>query len=125
MRDGLKNTRVAVAMPKFKMTREFELSKTLAAMGMPLAFSANADFSGMDGKTDLSISAVIHKAFVAVDEKGTEAAAATAVAIRTLSLRRPLEEPERFKADHPFIFLIRDARSGAILFLGRFTGPAA
>jgi serpin B len=120
---GLKNTRVAVTMPKFKMTREFELSKTLAAMGMPLAFSANADFSGMDGNKDLSISAVIHKAFVAVDEKGTEAAAATAVAI-TLAMRRPVEEPERFNADHPFIFLIRDVRSGSILFLGRFTEPA-
>ncbi len=121
---GLKSTRVSVAMPKFKMTREFELSKTLAAMGMPLAFSDNADFSGMDGKTDLSISAVIHKAFVAVDEKGTEAAAATAVTIRALSIRRPIEPPEEFHADHPFIFLIRDTHSGSILFLGRYTGPA-
>jgi serpin B len=121
---GLKNTRVAVTMPKFKMTREFELSKTLAAMGMPLAFSADADFSGMDGNRDLSISAVIHQAFVAVDEKGTEAAAATAVTIKRLAIRIPVEEPERFNADHPFIFLIRDVRSGGILFLGRFTGPA-
>lgn len=122
---GAKDTLVNAALPKFKMTREFELSKTLSEMGMPLAFSAgSADFSGMNGKTDLFISAVIHKAFVAVDEKGTEAAAATAVTIRALSIRVPAEKPEQFIADHPFIFLIRDTQSGSILFLGRYTGPA-
>ncbi len=121
---GLKTKNVSLTFPKFKATKEFELSKTLAAMGMPLAFTDQADFSGMDGKRDLAISAVIHKAFVAVDEKGTEAAAATAVAISALSMPVP-QESETFNADHPFMFLIRDNRSGSILFMGRYTGPAA
>jgi serpin B len=118
---GLQDTRVAVAMPKLKTTCTFDLSETLAAMGMPLAFSDGADFSGISGKPDLFISAVIHKAFVDVDEKGTEAAAATGVAVSLCSAS--VEEPKRFIADHPFIFLIRDIRSGSILFLGRYTGP--
>jgi serpin B len=120
---GLKNQEVVVSMPKYKVTREVELSKILSAMGMPLAFTAGrADFSGMNGRNDLFISAVIHKAYVEVDEKGTEAAAATAIGVRVMAMpvRR---EPERFVADHPFIFLIRDTNSGSILFLGRFTGP--
>jgi serpin B len=119
---GLANKEVDVALPKFKITQEVELSKILSAMGMPLAFSDSADFSGMDGRRDLAISAVIHKAYVDVDEKGTEAAAATAVTIRALSARIP-RELEHFTADHPFIFLIRDTRSGSILFIGRYTGP--
>jgi serpin B len=119
---GLASKEVDLALPKFKVTREVELSKTLSAMGMPLAFSDNADFSGMSGRRDLAISQVIHKAYIEVDEKGTEAAAATAVVIRALSSRIP-PQLEHFNADHPFIFLIRDTRSGSILFIGRFTGP--
>jgi serpin B len=92
-------------------------------MGMPLAFSDNADFSGMNGRRDLAISAVIHKAYIDVDERGTEAAAATAVVMRALSARIPTQL-EHFNADHPFIFLIRDTRSGSILFIGRYTGPS-
>ena len=76
----------------------------------------------MDGKRDLFISAVIHKAFVKVDEKGTEAAAATGITMRATAVFRP-QQPEEFKADHPFIYLLRDTRSGAILFLGRYLGP--
>jgi serpin B len=114
---------VTVAFPKFKFTRAFELNKTLSAMGMPLAFSDRADFSGMDGRKDLYISNVIHKAFVDVHEKGTEAAAATAVVVATKSA--PPAPKHEFRADHPFVFVIRDHRTGSILFLGRVTNPQA
>jgi len=114
---------VRVAFPKFKFTREFELNKKLAQMGMPLAFSSKADFSGMVGRKDLYISNVIHKAFVDVHEKGTEAAAATAVVMDRLSA--PPAVLQEFKADHPFVFVIRDNRTGSILFLGRVSNPQA
>jgi serine protease inhibitor len=113
--------KVKVFFPKFKMTAEFSLGKTLAAMGMRDAFSTQADFSGIDGKRDLYISAVVHKAYVDVNEEGTEAAAATGVAIRSLAVLRPKNVV--FRADHPFIFFIRDNRSGSILFLGRVNDP--
>ena len=112
---------VRVTFPKFKFTREFELNKKLAEMGMPLAFSDRADFSGMDGRKDLFISNVIHKAFVDVHEKGTEAAAATAIGVKATSA--PPVPTQVFKADHPFVFVIRDNRTGSILFLGRVTNP--
>jgi serpin B len=95
-------------------------------MGMPSAFDATADFSGMTGKRDLFISAVIHKAYINVDEKGTEAAAATAVVMEkamAMPPRRDQPLPPVFRADHPFVFLIRDNRSGGILFMGRVTDP--
>ncbi len=113
---------VHVFLPKFKMTQEFNLSHTLAAMGMADAFSRNADFSGMDGRKFLYISVVVHKAFVEVDEQGTEAAAATGVAVVALGIRQPEPAPT-FRADHPFLFLLRDTHSGSILFLGRVTDP--
>jgi len=91
-------------------------------MGMEDAFSGAADFSGMTGRRDLFISAVVHKAFVAVDEKGTEAAAATGVTMKLTSLAPPTQ-PVVFRADHPFVFLIRDQVSGAILFMGRLADP--
>ena len=86
------------------------------------AFDANkADFSGMDGReNNLFIGVVVHQAFVEVNEEGTEAAAATAVAMRTLSIPEP---PPVFRADHPFLFLIRDNNSGSILFIGRVSNP--
>jgi serpin B len=90
-------------------------------MGMPLAFSNEADFSGMDGERDLYISAIVHKAYVKVDESGTEAAAATGTVMALTSVMR--QPSPVFRADHPFIFLIRDTQSGAILFLGRITDP--
>jgi serpin B len=114
---------VEVALPKFKFTQAFELNKKLAAMGMPLAFSDKADFSGIDGRKDLYISNVIHKAFVDVHEKGTEAAAATAVGIAKLSA--PPQPAVKFQADHPFVFVIRDNGTGSILFLGRVVNPQA
>jgi serpin B len=118
----LRNRKVQVTVPKFKTTAQFMLADTLKALGMPLAFDPDkADFSGMDGKRDLFISAVIHKAFVDVNEEGTEAAAATAVVMKMRSA--PAEPPPVFRADHPFLFLIRDKRSGCILFLGRVVNP--
>jgi serpin B len=117
----LQEHEVVVALPRFKMTSEFSLGDTLAAMGMPLAFSPAADFSGMDGMKYLFVSAVVHKAFVDVNEEGTEAAAATAVVAVGASSGAPMTPV--FRADHPFVFLIRDRRSGSILFLGRVTDP--
>jgi serine protease inhibitor len=112
---------LAVTLPKFKMTTQFELSKTLEAMGMKDAFGAKADFSGMGGEPGLVyLSHVIHKAFVDVNEEGTEAAAATAV----VASRAPGPPQPTFRADHPFVFVIRDNRSGAILFMGRLSNPS-
>jgi serpin B len=111
---------IRIVLPKFTMTFALDLKQTLIAMGMPDAFTAQADFSGMTGNRDLYISAVIHKAFVDVNEKGTEAAAATAVVMQQLSYGTP---PPEFRADHPFLFLIRHNPSGSILFLGRVTDP--
>ena len=112
---------VIVGLPKFKLTSSVELNKYLVDLGMPDAFSGAANFSGMDGTRQLFISKVIHKAFVDVNEEGTEAAAATAVAMTPMAIRR--ETPVVFRADHPFIFLIRDTHSGSVLFIGRMTGP--
>ncbi len=116
---SLKMSRVAVSMPKFEYESKFELSKVLAEMGMPSAF-ANADFSGMDGTRNLFISKVLHKAFVSVDEAGTEAAAATAVVIREMAAIEPSVE---MSIDHPFIFMIRDLETGTILFVGKLIDP--
>jgi serine protease inhibitor len=114
--------KVIVTLPRFTMTQQFELSSALSAMGMPQAFGGAADFSGMTGKRDFTISAAIHKAFVDVNETGTEAAAATSIVMRATAMR--LEPPPIiFNADHPFLFLIRDTRSGSILFLGRVVDP--
>jgi serpin B len=113
---------VQVFFPRFKMTSEFELAKLLGAMGTPDAFSGKADFSGMTGNRDLFISAVVHKAYVDVNEEGTEAAAATGVTMKLTSVSEP---PPVFNADHPFIFLIRDNLTGSILFLGRVANPVS
>lgn len=117
----MRRPEVEVYLPKFKMTSEFGLSDTLAKMGMPDAFDiARADFSGMSGKKDLFISAVLHKAFVEVNEEGTEAAAATGV---MMSLRSMPMRPLVFRADHPFVFIIKDNHTGSILFVGRVVDP--
>ena len=113
---------VVVSIPKFKLTSQFSLASVLKAMGMTDAFSSSANFSGMNGKRDLFISAVIHKAYVDVNEEGTEAAAATAVTMRLTSMG-PSSRPPVFRADHPFLFLIRDNQSGSILFIGRVMNP--
>jgi serpin B len=117
----LHETKVDVTLPKFKTTREFQLKKALSELGMPLAFTFNADFSGINGgKDSLRIADVIHKAYVDVNEEGTEAAAATGVVIEARS--EPPPTPV-FRADHPFVFLIRDRRSDSILFIGRIVQP--
>jgi serpin B len=119
--NDLQPTGVALTMPKFEFDSEFSLTNTLARMGMPIAFSGGADFSGMTGSPDLFISEVIHKAFVSLDEAGTEATAATAVIMGE-------EEPDQqaeVTIDRPFIFLIRDIETGAILFVGRVMNPGA
>ncbi|GAB0183699.1 heterochromatin-associated protein MENT-like [Grus japonensis] len=113
-------TFVDLCLPKFAMKETFELSGNLISMGMRSAFGSNADFSGMAEKGKVGISKILHKSFVAVDEKGTEAAAATAV-IPVTSL--PIGHVLKFKADHPFYFFIRHNISKIILFFGRFCSP--
>jgi len=112
-----------VCSSDLEFTSDFSLKETLSTMGMPVAFTDGADLSGMDGKHDLFISDVIHKAFVSVDESGTEAAAATAVIIAATSVPMP-EQIITMTIDRPFIFLIRDIQTGTILFLGHVTNPA-
>ena len=118
---SLHKQEVIVYLPKFKMTTgPLELKDILKSMGMKGAFSLPpADFSGMTGRKDLFISNVLHKAFVAVDEKGTEAAAATAVVM----MRGGISPEPVFRADHPFVFIIKDNRSGSILFMGKVVNP--
>ena len=108
---------VMIQLPKFQLEAEFYLGSTLASLGMPLAFSTQADFSGMNGSRNLFIDEVIHKAFIEVNEEGTEAAAATAVGIRTTSM------PPMFEVNRPFLFLIRENSTGTILFIGRVMNP--
>jgi serpin B len=124
---GLRKQTVAVTLPRFKVAAQFKLKEALSGMGMPAAFSSDADFSGMVGRQPpVALSEVVHKAFVEVNEEGAEAAAATAVDAYTLASPttvRPLLVV--FRADHPFVFLIRDNRTGTILFLGRLVNPGA
>jgi len=112
---------VALTMPKFEFESSFSLVDTLAEMGMPIAFSTAADFSGMTGARDLFIGEILHKAFVSVDEAGTEAAAATAVIMELTAMP---EEPVEVTVDGPFIFLIRDIETGTVLFVGRVVNPS-
>jgi serpin B len=122
LNQALVYTQVYVYFPRFRMETTYSLSDTLSGMGMPSAFGG-ADFSGMDGTKELFIDAVFHKAFVDVNEEGTEAAAATAV-VMTRSLSVPIDPIPVFRADHPFIFLIQDNDTGNILFMGRMVSPA-
>jgi serpin B len=118
--DSLEHRQVALSMPKFEFDSEFMMKQTLSGMGMPIAFGSGADFSGMTGEPLLYIDQVIHKAFVSVDESGTEAAAATAVDMKLTSAPA---DPVKVAIDHPFIFLIRDIETGSILFIGRVLNP--
>ena len=117
--------KVNVFLPKFKVEQTFDLIPTLMTLGVKDAFDAGvADFSGIAGRRDLYINAAVHKAFVEVDEAGTEAAAATAIGMRLTSA--PMRKPEEiaiFRADHPFIYIIQDELSGAILFMGKVAKP--
>jgi serpin B len=116
--------KVTVGLPRFKMTQAFALKEPLTALGMRRAFGAGADFSGMarEGES-LYVSSVHHKAFVDVNEEGTEAAAATGAAIGALSIGPPGPRIPVFWADHPFAFAIYDVRTGLVLFLGRVVNP--
>ena len=116
--DGMREKEVNVYLPKFKLEESMSLNEPLIDMGMKPAFGTEADFSGITGSRDLYISDVVHKAFVEVDEKGTEAAAATAVVFTRTALRENV-----FRADHPFIFLIQQGDN--ILFMGRVMDPTA
>jgi len=117
---------VDVYLPKFKLHSQLRLSQTLKYLGMTTAFSDAADFSAMAKESSLLISEVIHHAVVEVDENGTEAAAATAIALVPISAVVQIQQPPPpilFRADHPFLFAIREMRTGAILFLGRIERP--
>jgi serpin B len=125
--DQMNKGPVLLKMPKFKFESSFSVSSALQSLGMTTPFSpVNADFSAMfePGADPLFIGDVLHKAFVAVDEQGTEAAAATAVIMETTSAMEE-EEPVMLTFDHPFLFLIRDNESGLILFMGNMTNPEA
>jgi serpin B len=114
--------RVEVYLPKFHVEHRFQLAGALASMGVKDAFVYGpADFSGMDGTRNLYITKVIHQAFVDVDEEGTEAAAATAVVMAVGGAAPP--PPPIFRADHPFLFFIRERTTGSILFMGRMADP--
>lgn len=124
VRKEMSREQVRVFLPKFKFSSTHELNDDLKAMGMPLAFSDKADFSGMTGDNELKIGTAIQKAFIDVSEEGTEAAAATAVAmtLKAVAIARP---SYIFRADKPFIFLIRDVKTGLILFMGKVENPKA
>lgn len=123
--------KLPVWIPKFKFESEVQLEGLLSALGMPTAFDQiKADFSGIDGiqpgdpnEADrLFVERGIHKAVIEVDEQGTEAAATTTVVLK--SMERPPPDPPKFRADHPFLFLIRHDETGLILFLGRVADPS-
>ncbi len=115
-------TEIVVTIPRFKAEFSTSLSMQLAAMGMPTAFSDKADFSGISTKGPLHISDVAHKAMIEVDETGTVAAAATAVMVAGGG--PPSASPPVFRADHPFLFFLRDKTTGAVLFAGRVVDPS-
>jgi len=119
-KNELKEQRVDVYMPKFTFKSKYFLNENLKEMGMPLAFTPRADFSGIAGDRDLFIQLVVHQAFVDVNEEGTEAAAATGVSVGLVSVGPPILI---FRADHPFIFIIQEKETGNILFLGRVINP--
>jgi len=117
----LQPARVALRFPKWTHRWSQSLRDPLTAMGMSDSFGPAADFSGMNGTREFFIQDVVHQAFVGVDERGTEAAAATAVIIGTTSM--PTDEPIPLVVDRPFIYLIRDRSTGAVLFMGRVLQP--
>jgi serpin B len=119
--DQLSTHQVTLTMPKFNYESSFGLKEALSALGMGIAFTEDADFSGMNGKRDLLIQDVLHKAFISVDEAGTEAAAATAVIVGIVSM----PELAEMQINRPFIFLIHDNATGSLIFVGRVLDPTA
>jgi len=120
LRSGLEEQKVKVFLPRFTFSSGFSLNGTLADLGMPTAFTDAADFSGMTGKKDLYIQAAVHKAFVEVNEEGTEAAAATGI---SMGLKSAAFDFLVFRANRPFLFFIEDPKSGLLLFMGRVEDP--
>ncbi len=118
---ALAETQVSLTLPKFSIETKAQLGDVLKALGMPSAFDDRADFGGITKAEQLAISDVIHQANIDVDEKGTEAAAATAVVMRATAAPA---EPVTVKVDRPFLFALRDVPTGAILFLGRVGDPS-
>lgn len=118
--ESLAEEEVIVSLPRFRFQTEYRLKDVLCGLGAAVAFGDSADFTGISAQP-LKISEVIHKAFIEVDEAGTEAAAATGVAMAKCSA--PIHEPKSFVADHPFLFFIRDRQTNAVLFAGRVMDP--
>jgi serpin B len=114
-------TNLDIYLPKFTYKTEYNLKNILIEMGLDIAFSSKADFSGMNGFGGLFIEKVLHKAFVEVNEEGSEAAAATTVHILETSIPGPTKV---FDADHPFIFFIQHKETDTILFMGNIDDPA-
>lgn len=121
--ENKKTEDILLYMPKFKLESEYELASILKKMGLQEAFSFNADFSGISGQKDLFISDAVHKAFIEVDEKKTEAAAATGLIMKLTSMAPVQKAPLEFRVDHPFTFMIRHDKSKAIIFIGQLTEP--
>ncbi len=120
IRKGLTGQEVKVFLPRFAFSSGYTLNDALAGLGMPLAFTDGADFSGMDGTEKLYIQKAVHKAFIEVNEEGTEAAAATGISMGVKSINFDFAT---FRADRPFLFFIEDAKTGLVLFMGRLENP--
>jgi serpin B len=126
--DGAAEQRVHVVLPKVKIEANYELNDAMMALGLSDAFSSDADFSGLiegAGPGDLAISKVLHKTFLEIDEKGTEAAAATAIMMERAMIMQPTEDPVEFRADHPFLLALRHKPTGMVMFMGRVEAPPA
>ncbi len=119
---GVNSQKIKVYLPTFKLKEKYYLKEILSKMGMPIAFSKRANFSGMTGKKDLKIAKVIHEAFVDINETGTEATAATTVVMQLKAIMKPFNTPV-FRANHPFMFLIMNQKTKAILFMGSLNKP--
>ena len=126
--DTAAEKRVHVVMPKVKIEADYNLNDAMMALGLGDLFTSNADFSGLiegAGPGDLQISQVLHKTFLEIDEKGTEAAAATAIIMERTAIFIPDEEPVEFRADHPFLIALRHKPTGTVMFIGRVEAPPA
>ena len=114
------NTQVDLSMPKFKLETNYSLKESLMKLGLKVAFTDYADFSGISLESSLKVSNVNHKAYIEVNEEETEAAAVTAITMTASSPGGSMPKPKIFKADHPFIFMIIDNNTKVIIFIGRY-----
>jgi serpin B len=122
---ALQVTFVELTLPRFKATSTMHLAEPLQSLGMKSAFDGDADFGGITAAERLHIDKVVQKAFIETNERGTEAAAVTAIVMNVEESVRVYDKVERFRADHPFLYFIRDPLTGAILFMGRVMDPSA